>query len=83
MIMAKQNDKVVLKFFDAGNSGTPKRPHNCAICQAYKREMVKGNLDAMKFYKSHINEFVKKYGGATIVLPMNKKKAALPSDKSN
>ncbi len=78
--MAKQTDKVVFKIFDARNSGA-KRPHNCAICQAYKREIAKGNADALAFYKTHINDFVKKYGGATVVLPMNKKDKALPAAK--
>ena len=64
-------NKVVLKIFDSRVSGE-KRPHNCSICQAYKREIAKGNKDALEFYKQHINEWVRKYNGATIVIDANK-----------
>jgi hypothetical protein len=80
ILLADKNEKVVFKIFDARNSGA-KRAHNCNLCQIYKREIVKGNNDALVFYKDHINEFVKKYNGATIVLPINKKLKALPAQK--
>jgi hypothetical protein len=76
--LSDKSEKVVLKIFDARNSGA-KRAHNCNLCQIYKREIVKGNNDALVFYKDHINEFVKKYSGATIVLPINPKRKALPA----
>jgi hypothetical protein len=60
------SDKVVLKIFDKKISGE-KRTHNCDLCQAYKREAAKGDLDAIRFYKTHINYIVKKYGGVTLV----------------
>lgn len=78
--MTKQNDKLILKIFD-GNIGEPKRPHNCNICQIYKREIAKGNTDAMLFYREHINEFVKKYNGATLVFNVKPKRKELPSTK--
>ncbi len=73
-------EKVVLKIFDARVSGE-KRPHNCNTCQAYKREIAKGNPDALEFYKAHINDWIRKYNGATIVLnaKSSKSKALLNS----
>ena len=65
--VAGKPDKIVLKIFDARVSGE-KRPHNCNTCQAYKREIAKGNSDALEFYKAHINDWIRKYNGATIVL---------------
>ncbi len=65
--MVQRKDKIILKIFDKRVS-EEKRPHNCSLCQTYKREMKKGNKDALEFYKEHINEIVKKYNGATLVL---------------
>ena len=65
--MKPKRDKIIVKIFDQKVSGE-KRTHNCNICQAYKREIAKGNADALQFYKEHINEWVKKYNGVTIVL---------------
>lgn len=62
-----KKDKIILKIFDRKVSGE-KRAHNCNLCQIYKREIAKGSTDALQFYKDHINEIVKKYNGATIVL---------------
>ncbi|MCL5430348.1 MAG: hypothetical protein M1504_02625 [Candidatus Marsarchaeota archaeon] len=64
--MPKKNTKIVLKIFDS-KEGEEKRAHNCYLCQIYKREIKKGNKDAYEFYRQHINEWVKKYKGATIV----------------
>ena len=70
-------DKVVLKIFDK-KYGAAKRAHNCDLCQVYKREAAKGDVDAMKFYKEHINQIVKKYKGITIVLNAKQKLEMLP-----
>ena len=65
--MANKVDKVVLKIFDKKSGGFEKRPHNCDLCQVYKREAAKGDIDALRFYKDHINRMVKKYKGVTLV----------------
>lgn len=70
-------NKIVLKVYDKSTSGE-KRAHNCNLCQIYKREIVKGNKDALIFYRDHINEFVKKYNGATLVFNVKHKRQALP-----
>lgn len=72
----RPTNKIILKIFDKKVTGE-KRPHNCSICQAYKREIIKGNKDALNFYKEHINEWVRKYKGVTIVLDANKMPEAL------
>lgn len=76
--MKTKSDKIVLKIFDKSVSGE-KRTHNCNICQAYKREIAKGNADALQFYKDHINEWVRKYNGVTIVLDNAERAKALPA----
>jgi hypothetical protein len=66
--MAKaKSDKIILKIFDSKIS-SEKKPHNCPLCQVYKREIHKGNTEALEFFKTHINEVVKKNSGATIVI---------------
>lgn len=55
-----------MKIFDK-KFGHERRVHNCDLCQVYKREAAKGDIDALKFYKAHINRVVKKYGGVTLV----------------
>jgi hypothetical protein len=59
-------DKVVLKVYKEGNG--EKRAHNCYLCQIYKREASNGDIEALQFYKTHLNQVVRKYGGITIVL---------------
>ena len=73
-------DKVVLKIYDK-KDGSEKRTHNCDLCQAYKREMAKGDTDAFNFYKLHINRMVKKYRGITIILDAKQAFDALPGAK--
>ena len=80
--MPKPSDKIVLKIFDKKVSGE-KRSHNCNICQIYKREIAKGNTDAMVFYRDHINEFIKKYNGATLVFNVKPVRKALPPAKAS
>lgn len=75
------SDKVVLKIFDKKVSGE-KRAHNCNLCQAYKREAAKGDLDAIRFYKAHINYIVKKYGGVTLVFDAKQSLSLLPTTKT-
>jgi hypothetical protein len=65
--MKQKGDKLVLKIFD-GKNGGERKPHVCSTCQAYKREIARGNTEALQFYKVHINEIIKKYGGVTVVL---------------
>ncbi len=74
--MIDKANKVVLKIFDK-RSGHERRVHNCDLCQTYKREAAKGDMDALKFYKSHINHVVKKYGGVTLVFDAKKNLTAL------
>jgi hypothetical protein len=78
----RSNDKIILKIFDRKVSGE-KRSHNCSICQVYKREIAKGNKDALRFYKDHINEWVKKYNGVTIVLDAKKMPAEALTNMSD
>lgn len=74
-------DKVVLKIFDKKSGGWERRPHNCDLCQTYKREAAKGDMDALRFYKEHINQVVKKYKGVTLVFDAKQQFYALPSGK--
>ncbi len=74
--MKGKSDKIVLKIF--GGNNEEKRAHNCYLCQIYKREASRGDIEALNFYKSHLNSIVKKYGGATIVLSVRKRVTALP-----
>ena len=67
MVKKVKSDKMILKIFDSKVSGE-KKPHNCPVCQVYKREIHKGNLEAFEFFKTHINDVVKKNNGATIIL---------------
>ncbi len=76
----KNPDKVVLKIFDRKSSGE-KRAHNCELCQVYKREAARGDKDAVRFYKEHINQMVKKYGGITLVLDAKQRLEMLPGKK--
>jgi hypothetical protein len=62
-----RKEKVILKFFDSHVS-EEKKPHKCSTCAVYKREIQKGNLEALEFFKNHINDIVKRNNGATIVL---------------
>jgi hypothetical protein len=73
----QQTNKIVLKVYNK-NTGEERRPHNCALCQVYKREIAKGNTDALTFYRDHINEFIKKYNGATLVFKVKATRKALP-----
>ncbi len=70
-------NKIVLKVYDKSISGE-KRAHNCNLCQIYKREIAKGDKEALVFYRDHINEFVKKYNGATLIFNVKSKRQALP-----
>ena len=70
-------NRIVLKVYDKSNSGE-KRAHNCNLCQIYKKEIAKGDKDALIFYRDHINEFVKKYSGATLIFNVKQKRQALP-----
>ena len=79
--MRNGSDKVVLKIFDS-RDGSEKRAHNCDLCQAYKREAAKGDQDAIRFYKDHINQMVKKYKGITLVLDARQSREMLPGMKS-
>ena len=45
--------KVVIKIFDRKNS-TEKRPHTCSTCGIYKREIEKGNREALEFYEAQM-----------------------------
>lgn len=74
-------DKVVLKIFN-NKTGGEKRAHNCELCQVYKREAAKGNVDAIRFYKEHINQMVKKFGGITLVLDARQRLEMLPGKKA-
>ncbi len=71
------SNKIVLKIFDRKVS-TEKKLHTCSVCQVYKREIAKGNTEALEFYKQHINELVRKYHGATIVVEQYSRANALP-----
>jgi hypothetical protein len=74
-------NKIVLKVYDKSVSGE-KRAHNCNLCQIYKREIAKGDKDALVFYRDHINEFVKRYNGATLVFNVKPKMRVLPVSSS-
>ena len=38
------------------------------MCAVYKREIAKGNKEALKFYKEHIAEIARRDNGVTVVL---------------
>jgi len=61
------SEKIVVMIFDPKTS-EGKRPHTCSVCVAYKREIAKGNKEALKFYKEHIEEIARKEKGVTVVL---------------
>lgn len=81
--MAKKirSDKMILKFFDSRISDE-KKPHKCPTCAVYRREIQKGNVEAMEFFKAHINEIVKKNNGATIVIDRQYGMKMLPATAS-
>ncbi len=78
--MTKKKAKIVLKIFDSATSRA-KSTHTCNACMIYKREIAKGNSEALQFYRDHINEVVRKNNGATIVIDgdLKQKLTALPS----
>ena len=63
--MAAKPSRIVLKVFDE-RLGGEKRLHTCSTCHAYKREIKKGNPEALEFYKQHINELARRQNGVTI-----------------
>lgn len=67
MTLGPDSKKIILKVFDAKVSGE-KRPHTCSVCAVYKREIAKGNKEALAFYKEHISEVARKNNGVTVVL---------------
>lgn len=69
--------KVIIKIFDSKNS-TEKRPHTCSVCGVYKREIEKGNKEALEFYKAHIRDVAERNHGVTFVLYSKKKANMLP-----
>lgn len=79
VLQGKKGDKVVLKFFDP-ETGSEKKLHNCSLCKIYKREVMKGNKEALKFYKDHINDMMHKFNGVTVEFYVNKKQQVLQSD---
>jgi hypothetical protein len=66
-MLDSDSEKIILKVFDAKTS-EEKRPHTCSVCAVYKREIAKGNKEALKFYKDHIAEIARKNNGVTVVL---------------
>ena len=75
------SEKIILKIFDPKTS-EEKKPHTCSICAVYKREIAKGNRDALRFYKEHIAEVARKNNGVTVVLYGKMKKRLLEEMKS-
>jgi hypothetical protein len=65
--LESDSKKIILKVFDS-NTSEEKRPHTCSVCAVYKREIAKGNKEALKFYKDHISEVARKNNGVTVVL---------------
>ncbi len=61
------SEKIILKVFDSKTS-EEKRPHTCSVCAVYKREIAKGNREALTFYKDHISEIARRNNGVTVVL---------------
>ena len=72
--------KVTIKIFDRKNS-TEKKPHTCSICAVYKREIEKGNREALEFYKVHIRDVAQRNNGVTFVLYGKSKGYMLPGSK--
>ncbi len=66
-MLESDSEKIILKVFDAKTS-EEKRPHTCSVCAIYKREITKGNKEALKFYKDHIAEVARRNNGVTVVL---------------
>ena len=70
--------KVIIKIFDRRDS-TEKRPHTCSTCGIYKREIEKGNKEALEFYKAHLKDVAQRNNGVTFVLYSKVKKLMLQS----
>jgi hypothetical protein len=74
--------KVVIKIFDRKNS-TEKRPHTCSTCGIYKREIEKGNREALEFYEAHIRDVAHRNNGVTFVLYSRIKRKILAGSSVN
>jgi hypothetical protein len=81
-VLDPDSKKIIFKVFDSKNSNE-KRPHTCAVCAIYKREIAKGNREALEFYKMHITDIAKRNDGVTFVLYSKKKRGALTSSSMN
>ena len=74
--------KVIIKIFDRKTS-EEKKPHTCSVCGVYKREIEKGNKEALEFYKAHIKDVAQRNNGVTFVLYGKIKRLMMPSKKDN
>ena len=57
-------DKVIISLFTQPG----KKRHTCPTCEAYKREIKKGNREALEMYLKHIVQVAKNDGGNSLVI---------------
>ena len=57
-------DKVIISLFTQPG----KKRHTCPTCEAYKREIKKGNKEALEMYLKHIVSVAKSDGGNSFVI---------------
>ncbi len=77
-ILDPDSKKVIIKIFDRKTS-EEKKPHTCSVCGVYKREIEKGNREALEFYKNHLKDVAQRNNGVTFVLYGKIKQYMLPS----
>ena len=61
------DDKVIISLFTQPG----KKRHTCPTCEAYKREIKKGNKEALEMYLKHIVNVAKSDGGNSFVIKKN------------
>lgn len=62
--MPKIKEKTIISLF----TDNGRKIHTCLACESYKREIRKGNSEALTFYLKHIYYIAKKSDGNSFVV---------------
>ncbi len=62
--MPQVKEKTVISLF----TDNGRRIHTCLACESYKREIRKGNSEALTFYLKHIYYVAKRNNGSSFVV---------------
>lgn len=62
--MPKIKEKTIISLF----TDNGRKIHTCLACESYKREIRKGNSEALTFYLKHIYYIAKKSNGNSFVV---------------